>query len=611
MNIATKIRPDIRKLTQYVPSPTVAQLSEQLGVPIEEIVKLDTGENHMVESLLPKSAWDQIELSRYPDPLSEKLRKALGTYTGSSPENILCGNGSDELIDLLIRCFINSGEEVIVCPPTFPMYAFYSQLAAAKVTEVLRKKNLGVDLDGVLEKISAKTKLVFIDSPGNPAGTLIKKSDVVALCKTDCIIVIDEAYFEYAGKSVVSLVKKYDNLVILRTLSKWAGLAGLRIGYAIASPAIISVVNSIKSPYNVNIFAQSIAEKVVTDPRAVLSKVRELVGLRDEIISKLQQVPGIMVFPSQSAYIVFKLRDDRTDALNDYLRQRGIILKSLNQPILGKCLRLNMGTTEEIERFFTAVSDWSQSQKQKKYDAVIFDMDGVLVDVSNSYRKVIVLTVNRFVDNRITQRDVDLIKNVVGFNNDWDASFALVTLFEKKIPKNMWKEFARNILPIDRSSSKYLEIFAIFQTFYLGSNLFESQYQKKAPFVFKNGLITSEKCLISYELLTQLSAAGYKLAIATGRPKFEAMEAIKLCKLTKFFTTKNVIALEDCKNEKPAPDPLLEAQRRIQAKNPVYIGDSPSDILASERAGMTCISVGIAGGSIQVRDVNRIDGVLL
>ncbi|MBP9820506.1 aminotransferase class I/II-fold pyridoxal phosphate-dependent enzyme, partial [Candidatus Woesebacteria bacterium] len=526
---------------------------------------------------------------------------------------LVCGNGSDELIDLLIRCFVNPDEEVLICPPTFSMYSFFAQLAQANVIEVPRKPNLEVDTDRVLRNLSTKTKLIFVDSPGNPAGTLVTSRDVERLCRTSSIVVIDEAYFEYAGKTVAALIRKYKNLVVLRTLSKWAGLASLRIGYAIANPAVIELLNAVKSPYNVNTFAQEIAEQVVANPKLILKEIKQLVLLRNKVIKRLKRYPSFTVFPSESAYIVFKSSGGKTSELNNFLRRRGIILKSLNQQILGECLRLNLGTNDEINSFLRAIEDWSKKPAQiKKYDAVIFDMDGVLIDVSKSYRKAIELTVNQVSQGKsISQNEVSLIKQVEGFNNDWDASYALTKLVNENVPRKQWAEFAKKLLPIDREDSLYKKMFEAFQTYYLGSKLFQERYQKQAPFMYLNGLISKEKCLIDPSLLDQLVRANYKLAIATGRPKFEAIEAITKAQLTRFFSNKNIVALEDAAREKPAPDPLLEAQRKVRAKNPVYIGDSPNDILASLRAQMACISIGIKGGDMNFREVNQIREVLL
>ncbi len=213
-------------------------------------------------------------------------------------------------------------------------------------------------------------------------------------------------------------------------------------------------------------------------------------------------------------------------------------------------------------------------------------MDGVLIDVTQSYNQAIKLTIKKICNQEVMGKDIVNIKQIAGFNNDWDTSYALIQLLNRKVPKNSWKIMAKTLLPIDRKTNLYQQIFEIFQTYYLGSDLYQQSYQKKAPFEYKNGLITKEKCLVNPQLLTKSRQLGYKLAIATGRPKFEALAAIKIMKLDKFFTKENTVALEDTKKEKPSPEPLLLAQEKINANGAIYIGDSVSDKMAAKAAEM-------------------------
>lgn len=607
MKIASLVRPVVAQLKPYQPAVCAEQLSKELNIPVKKLIKLDIGENLVVSGALPSVRVQDRDLIYYPDPAANALRQALSTYTNFAPNYLICGNGSDELIDLLIRCFVDSGEEIIICPPTFSLYSLYGQLAQATVSEVLRKPSLKIDAARILKQVTKRTKIIFIDSPGNPAGILVSNTDIRKLCQANCLVVIDEAYYEYAGKTVAPLVKKYPNLVILRTLSKWAGLAGLRIGYAIANPDTINILSSVKSPYNVNTIAQKVATQVITSPQPILQAVEKIAKLRDETIKKLQLFDNIKVYTSKSAFIVFKLQDNQTAQLYTYLRQQGIIGKLINQPVLGECLRVTVGTRDEMDKFLSTLKRWPSSERLKKYDAVIFDMDGVLVDVAQSYLKAIELTVNQIIGKkRITQTDVAVIKKIVGFNNDWDASYALVKLNKQNIPREVWTTEAKRLLPINQKSRFYKKIYETFQTYYLGSRLFEQQTKRAAPFRYAPGLITKEKKLIDDSLLSDLTTAGYTIAIATGRPSFEAKAAIKQANLTPFFTEKNVVTLEDTIQGKPAPDPLLLAKKMIRAKNPVYVGDSTNDIMASQRAKMDCISIGIRGGTTEIVDVNKL-----
>ncbi len=339
----------------YQPSLTVVELSQKLGMSQNKIIKLNTGENPSVVDLLPKVTFKKQQFSNYPDPKSKELRLALAKYTDFPPEYLLCGNGSDELIDLLIRAFVDPQEEIITCPPTFAMYEFYGQLAAAKIIKILRTKKLEINLKKVISSISDQTKIVFVDSPGNPAGTLVNQQDLKKLCQQNCLVVVDEAYYEYASKTATELIRKYPNLIVLRTLSKWAGLAGLRLGYMIANPSVIQIINSIKSPYNVNSYAQIVATKLLGNVQPILNRLRQLTQKRDLTIKQLKKCKNIEVYPSKSAYIIFKARNNLTKNLNDFLLKKGVVLKKINQPLLENCLRCNLGTTTETTKLLNLI----------------------------------------------------------------------------------------------------------------------------------------------------------------------------------------------------------------------------------------------------------------
>lgn len=241
-----------------------------------------------------------------------------------------------------------------------------------------------------------------------------------------------------------------------------------------------------------------------------------------------------------------------------------------------------------------------------KFDGIIFDMDGVLVDVSKSYRIAIEKTVNYLLEQRdlpvrITQKDVSAAKNLPGYNNDWDASYAL---FTGKTVSILPAKNKKNIL--------YKEVKDVFQTFYLGSKLFKETEGREAPLNIVKGLIWQEKSLVSQRMLDTLLARNIKLGIVTGRPRKEALFAIDNLNLQKFFSNGNVVALEDAAKEKPDPGPLLEIKKRMKIKNPVYVGDSISDVIAARKAKMSCLFVGRKKiGDMQITDINLLKDILL
>lgn len=350
-------RKDLVDFKPYKTTPTITQISKEISLPLEKIVKLDTGENPYLEKLQPKGVLGKIPLYIYPDPLAKDLRTALAKYTKLDPNMIACFNGSDEAIDVLIRLFIAVGDEVIISPPTFPMYDFYTRLAGGKVKSVLRNKDLTLNIPGVINTITSKTKIIFVDTPGNPTGIITPASQIEKLLKKDVIVVSDEAYFEYCGSSAQSLLSKYPNLIIVRTLSKWAGLAGLRVGYILANPQIVEKLVSIKSPYNVNSLSQIMAINVLKKSKQFLKNLKEMTGLRDEFIARLQRFPKLKVFPTQGAYILLQ-SSKNIENLRLFLKSKGILLRSVNQPLIENSLRMNICKRREMEIVLIALEEF-------------------------------------------------------------------------------------------------------------------------------------------------------------------------------------------------------------------------------------------------------------
>ncbi|OGG03595.1 hypothetical protein A2W14_03405 [Candidatus Gottesmanbacteria bacterium RBG_16_37_8] len=252
-----------------------------------------------------------------------------------------------------------------------------------------------------------------------------------------------------------------------------------------------------------------------------------------------------------------------------------------------------------------------------KCDGVIFDMDGVLV-TNSAYCEAIKRTVelvlwNKFrINKEITTEYIDEIKSLTGFNNDWDTSYALIELLGNNVTIDEFSQKVKLITPKRRKSTWYKKVKDIFQTFYLGDRLFQEIYSYVASFKNKIGLITTETLLIDIKVLDKL-AQNYKLGIATSRPRFEALFAVKNLRLTpNYISEALLIAKEDVIREKPEPDPLLEVQRRMRAKKPIYVGDTVNDTVAAQKANMPCIFVGLKKlGDFQISEINKIKEILL
>ena len=355
------IRPHLASVRPYQPVDPPEVLAERAGIPRESIVKLNGNENPYGPSPKALDAVSRAELHIYPDPFQRNLRAALSDYAGFPAENIIAGAGSDELIDLLFRLFIEPGDAILDCDPTFAMYSFCARVAGGELKMVERGELFEIDLPAVRDAIDDRTKIVFISSPNNPTGNLASEAEVRALLDTGLIVVIDEAYYEFSGETVAHLVSEYDNLAVLRTMSKWAGLAGLRIGYAVMDGALVDHIMDIKSPYNVNVAAEAAALASLEDRDYLLGNVARIVEDRARLYESLGEIHGVKPWPSSGNYILCQMDGAESAArVYDELAARGVFVRQFGSARLADCFRVAVGTPEENAAFLAALREATQ-----------------------------------------------------------------------------------------------------------------------------------------------------------------------------------------------------------------------------------------------------------
>ena len=357
MQITSLIRTDIEGLEAYTPILPFEALSERLGIALDEIVKLDANENPYGPSpraIAAIAAYPYYAI--YPDPDQTLLRRALVGYTGQPIERILCGNGSDEIIDLLMRLFVEPGDAVVEAPPTFGMYAFTTGVVGGKRIPVPRDADFRVDVEELADVVCAhRAKLVFLPSPNNPDGSVLPRDDIERLLELPAVVVIDEAYAEFSGETAMDLVGQAPNLVVLRTFSKWAGLAGLRIGYGLIPEPIIAHLWKIKPAYNINMAAQAAAIASLEDVDYLMANVRSIVAERERVFTALRSIEGLQPYPSRANFILMRLADGRARELKQALEARGILIRYFDKPGLRDCVRISIGTPEQNDRLLSAL----------------------------------------------------------------------------------------------------------------------------------------------------------------------------------------------------------------------------------------------------------------
>lgn len=350
------IRPHLHDLQTYQPVDPPELLAERAGIDPGQIIKLNGNENPFGPSQAVAEAVSAVPFHIYPDPLQRVIRNSLAEYAGVEFDQIVAGAGADELIDLLLRLFIEPGDSIIDCDPTFGMYSFGARVNAAKVIMVPRDESFGIDTDAVGKAIDEKTKLIFISSPNNPTGNHVTSEEVEELLETGLPIVIDEAYFEFSGKTVVGKVGEHENLVVLRTMSKWAGLAGLRIGYAIMSPILVQHIMNIKPPYNVNSAAEAAVLVSLKDKETLLSRVNKIVEERERMINILDQIEDVIPWPSGANFILCQFEIGRATDIYESLASRGIFVRRFDTKRLTDCFRVSVGTPAQNDAVLSNLS---------------------------------------------------------------------------------------------------------------------------------------------------------------------------------------------------------------------------------------------------------------
>jgi histidinol-phosphate aminotransferase len=249
-----------------------------------------------------------------------------------------------------LRLFVAPDDEVITTVPTFDMYRFCTQVCCGRTMEVLRRKDYSVDVPAIKAAITDKTRLIFITNPNNPTGTMMPREDILALLETGLPLVMDEAYYEFSGQTVANLVPQYRNLIVLRTFSKWAALAGLRIGYGVFPVKIAEILLKIKPPYNVNLAAQVAVRESLQDREYLLGTIEKMKEERGRLMAKLKGLDFLRPVPSQANFILCEVIRGQASFLRDELEKQGILVRHYNTPLLLNYIRISVGKPEQTDR---------------------------------------------------------------------------------------------------------------------------------------------------------------------------------------------------------------------------------------------------------------------
>jgi len=355
------VNKNILRVQPYVPGKPIEEVQRELG--LKEVIKLASNENPFGPSpkVLKAISLESRHLNRYPDGQCFYLRLQLAKRLKVKPTQLIFGNGSDEIIVLAIRAFVEAGDEVVIARPSFLIYEIAAQIAGATIQDV-PLKNFRYDLETMSGRITPKTKIIFIGNPDNPAGTYVTHNQLVGFLENirrDILVFIDEAYYEFVGDNdypnTLKLLKEYRNLIVTRTFSKMYGLAGLRLGYGIADEEIIDCLNRVREPFNVNSLAQVAALACLKDQKYYRRIVKLLKEQKKFLYSRLSKL-GLSFKESATNFILIEFKQ-KAEAITQALLKKGVIVRDMSPWGLENFIRVTIGTSKENKRFIEVLKE--------------------------------------------------------------------------------------------------------------------------------------------------------------------------------------------------------------------------------------------------------------
>ena len=341
----------IEKLKNYEPVESDDTLRSKYSLGDKEIIRLNANENPYGSIKEINDKLSNFSFHNYPDSNQAKLRKFLSKYTGLPSENIVAGSGADEMIELIFKIYGKKEDVLIDAQPTFGMYSFLATSMGMKVINSPRKEDWSIDLMKTVDLINEhKSKLLFIASPNNPTGNIANENEIINLLETGTIVIVDETYYEFCLKSCSNLLNSFENLIILRSFSKWAGIAGLRIGYMMASKNVISNIFKIKQPYNVNLAAEVAAITTLENSDKLIENIQIINNEKEDFFSFLNEYTNITPFLSEANFILCKFKNNDSEIVFNKLAKEGIFVRKFSDDNLKNYLRISIGKPEQMKK---------------------------------------------------------------------------------------------------------------------------------------------------------------------------------------------------------------------------------------------------------------------
>ena len=519
-------------------------------------LKLDSNENIYGANQNIISAiknFDFSELSLYPvyGKTVEKLAKRFDVDFS----NILISNGCDEALSVIINAYLDENDEILSYNPTFSMPALYAKLVGAKPKTIKYDEKFVFDIEKFSNNISQNTKLAYIATPNNPTGEIVSRSEIETLLKkhSNTLFIVDCTYINFAPDIVIEdyidLIKEHENIAIVKSYSKDFAIAGVRFGVVFAQNSIIKQLKKVISPYSVNTLALACVNAVLNDEKSFIEtkeKNQQTLNVLSEGLEKL----GYKPYPSGANFVLCDFFE-HCDFCYEKLKKNGVIVRkfSPNSPI-STCLRITVPTLGGVKYILELL--------QKK-NLLIFDLDGVVFDVSNSYTGAIRETFKHFAGQEVSLKEIQAVKNMGGMNCDWDATKCLLEKYGFDIDLE--------------------DVINVFQDLFFNPNDKTKKY-----------LIDEEKLVISKEIFEKLSEK-FDFAVFSGRLKQEAKYSLEKYDIDKFFYY--YVTADDLEKDdlKPSPKGVLKILKHCPHLSVKYFGDSVDDIISGKGANVDTIGI--------------------
>lgn len=365
MNVKNLLSQNLRDFKPYTAGASLPDIARKLNISVEEIVKLDANENFLLDAEWLRArfleAAQRTPVITYPDKYAIEAREALADSLAVDPAQILIGNGSDDLLLTLYHAFLDNQGQVLTVYPTFSMYKWFANLIGCENVEIpLKRADFSLDLEKILKSISKKVKIVIIASPNNPTGTQFPRDQLLKIIEssTENLVVIDEAYTDFSGGSLLDEIATHPNLIILKTYSKLWGLAGLRLGYGVASKEIIDILRAVQVPFSTNVVSQAIVPLMLKEEPIIKEVIAEVKKGRKWLADELSKFEQLKLYPSEANFILVETVDPAVPMkkLIAGLFQQGILIRDqTNLKGLENCARITVGTHEMNKKLMEGI----------------------------------------------------------------------------------------------------------------------------------------------------------------------------------------------------------------------------------------------------------------